>query len=262
MVKGPHTGCLYGARGPPAFYGAPPWPFLMVLRWGHPLLKLGIQPPRRAVQLEHMTNRHPIDMVVYMYLNTVTEMTYVGSSKYGLEHRHRRHLKDMKTRRRSRFYNALTEWPECFWDRVILEQCSTEAELDAAEKRWIAECCALEPGVGYNSYDGRRSSSSMGGASMQKRSFTPAERQVLSAAGKKGAETRYGAENIASRRRAKEQKRATFAAMSAKERAAFFRESGKKGAKPRSEMTEAERERYRAWGRQGAARSKQLKEMT
>jgi hypothetical protein len=32
--------------------------------------------------------RRPIDMVVYMYLNTVTEKVYVGSSKYGLEHRH------------------------------------------------------------------------------------------------------------------------------------------------------------------------------
>jgi hypothetical protein len=28
--------------------------------------------------------RRPIDMVVYMYLNTVTEKVYVGSSKYEL----------------------------------------------------------------------------------------------------------------------------------------------------------------------------------
>jgi general stress protein YciG len=36
----------------------------------------------------------------------------------------------------------------------------------------------------------------------------------------------------------------------------FYRECGKKGARRRSEMSEEERERYRAWGRKGAERSK------
>lgn len=98
--------------------------------------------------------RWRIDRVVYMALNTVTERAYVGSSKYGLARRRQAHRGDaLKKRQLNRFLRALLEWDDCCWEWVVLERCSTEGELDAAERRWIAECGTLDAGVGYNTYD-------------------------------------------------------------------------------------------------------------
>lgn len=133
--------------------------------------------------------RRPIDMVVYMYLNTVTEMTYVGSSMYGLEHRHKAHLKKARAQKhRSRFYKALGAWPDEVWERIVLERCVSEQELDAAETKWVKECHALDNGVGYNTYDARYLRTSVaGGEAMKIREFTKAEKLVKSINGKKGA---------------------------------------------------------------------------
>lgn len=196
-------------------------------------------------------------MVVYMYLNTVTEMSYVGSSLYGLEHRHRRHLKDSQSpKKKSRFHRALADWPIECWELVVLERCNTEVELDAAETRWIAECHSLSEGIGYNTYDSRYLRTAIaGGEAMKRRTFTPEERVIKSICGKKGSdsnEARHGHTFTNKIRRKK------FAEMSTEERHEFFKECGRRGTKPRAELTEEERERFRAWGRKGAERSRQL----
>ena len=131
-------------------------------------------------------------MVVYMYLNIVTEMAYVGSSMYGLEHRHKAHLKKARERpHKSRFYKALLSWPDEFWERVVLERCSSEVELDSRETHWIKECAAYDTGVGYNTHDSQYLRTSIaGGEAMKRREFTDAERAVKSLTGKKGAAAR------------------------------------------------------------------------
>lgn len=199
-----------------------------------------------------------------MYLNLVTEMIYVGASLYGLEYRHRQHLKAASLGKSSRFYRALFRWPDWAWERVVLERCSTVEELDAAEKRWVDECSAMDDGVGYNTYDARYLKTAIaGGEAMKAREFSPAERESLSKRGKLGADKN---EEVNGHTFVNKKKRESFAALSEEEQRDFFRqcgqkgaEHGKKGARRREDMSEEEREKYREWGRKGALASKKLK---
>ncbi len=189
--------------------------------------------------LKFMTNhkryRRPIDMVIYMYINTVTEMVYIGSSMYGLEHRHKRHLKE-STRpdvKKSRFYKALTSWPAEFWEMIVIERCSTERKLDRAEAKWIAECSALNASVGYNTYDSRYLRSAIaGGEAMKQKQFSPESRLKLSLSGKKGAAKRTSNMSLASQEKITKRKseKTKFASMTPEEKREQFREWGRKGA--------------------------------
>ena len=217
------------------------------------------------------------DRVVYVYLNTVTEMVYVGSSQYGLEARHAAHMKAMKTRHHSRFYRALTDWPPEAWERMVLERCSNEGELSAAERRWIIEMNALDAAVGYNSYDGNRQvAASL--AALKRKVYTPLERAQRKANGLLGAIAHHGAEKVARNRRksqARQERSAAYAAMTPEERVEFHRHCGKKGftvsqaeksgptkaqrQEAWAKMTDEERrEFFREAGRRGAQRSKEL----
>lgn len=222
--------------------------------------------------IQIMGRRPPLDMVVYMYLNTITERVYIGSAKYGLAYRHKQHLKCMRSKRQSRFYKALASWPADCWERVVLEGCNTEEELDAAEKRWIAECCALDEAVGYNTYDSRYLRSSIaGGRAMQAREFTQAEREVKAVCGARATDPSATIESV----KAKKAKRSAFKLLSPAEQQEFFRRAGQRGLeaarnKSAGEPTRGERKAafatmspderkafFSECGRRGAAKSKQ-----
>lgn len=160
-----------------------------------------------------------------MYLNQITEMVYIGSSKYGLAYRHKQHLKICKQDKKSKFHKALSLWPIELWDIFVLEHCNSESELDAAETKWIKECNALDSNVGYNSYDSRYLRSAIaGGEAMKKRIFTEEERNLKSEIGKLGAKLRQHTSNP------KEKKVSAFSLLTPEEKSEFFRNCGKKGA--------------------------------
>lgn len=176
-------------------------------------------------------NRPRPDRVVYMYLNTVTELVYVGSSLYGIEYRHRHHMRTVRSSkaRKCRFHRALAEWPEELWVRVVLERCADEEQLDAAERRWISTCCSLDAGVGYNTYDAHYMRQAVaGGEAMRRRGWSEEERVSLAERGRLGGLIKALQKSPA--RVERERKRAEFAAMTDEQRREYFRECGRRGA--------------------------------
>ncbi len=178
-----------------------------------------------------MSNRRQLDQVIYMYLNTITEMVYIGSSMYGLPHRHKRHIKDaFQKEKKSHFHKALSSWSDECWERLILERCHSEEELDSAETRWIAECHALDENVGYNTYDARYLRSAIaGGEAMKRRSFSAEECVVKSENGKlDGKLGTARARELPGVTYVNDIRKKKFAAMTLDEQREFFRECGKR----------------------------------
>jgi predicted Fe-S protein YdhL (DUF1289 family) len=227
--------------------------------------------------MEDQKPRRPVDMVVYMYLNIVTEKVYIGSSMYGLEYRHRSHTKhSKKVNRKSRFYKALSSWPDELWERVVLQRCSSQEELDAAEKTWIAECSALDEGVGYNTYDAQYLRMAIaGGEAMKRRVFSDEECALKAEYGRMGgvAKDKNASQEHLEKKRLREEKRARWVAMSDEERSAFYSECGKKGAdfgratkKPKRATTfslmskEEQRAYFSECGKRGAGKAKSRKQ--
>ena len=177
-------------------------------------------------------------MLVYMFLNTVTQKVYVGATDKTLDDRWKSHLKSAAGGSNYRFHRALREWPEEVWLQVVLANCYSIEELSSAETWWIATTAASDDGVGYNSP-----------------ASCPYATSVAN--GRKSAAPKLP------------KKQSPLKDLTPEQRSEWFREQGKKGgahgskgARPRAEMTEAEREKYREWGRKGAQRSKELKGQT
>lgn len=166
-------------------------------------------------------------MIVYMFINTVTERCYVGSSIKTLEARSREHWDKAKHGATDSFHRAIREWPQHeYWEACILANCSSPDEMLQAEAAWIRICSADESGVGYNS-----------------RSMD-------------GTLNRTRAPRVANGEAWKNPRAAVPRADMSQAQLEFFRQCGRKGAKHREEMTEAEREYYRECGRRGAQRSR------
>lgn len=185
-------------------------------------------------------------MLVYMLLNTATDMVYVGQTTTTLKKRIDRHRKrGGRSSKNRRLWNALNDFPWHVWEVVVLEECLTLEELglcetqrctfgaprfpglDDAEERWIATCNSLEPNVGYN---------------VQKRvSGRPKTYENTN-------EKRRGAGKKAANRKNK----ATHEQLS---------EWGKMGVRKKDDMTAEERERFREWGRKGAQKAIENKKL-
>lgn len=171
-------------------------------------------------------------MIVYMLLNTVTEKAYVGATDKSLNERWKRHRKDAAHGSQSRLHAAMREWScEDLWERVVLANCYSVEELSEAEEAWMSIAGTSDPSVGYND---------------NKVSYA---RSVLN--GKKGGDpVKKGKTNGAP---------SPLEGLSEAEQKEFFRACGRKGTKPKAELTDEERERYREWGRRGAEKSKRIR---
>ena len=177
-------------------------------------------------------------MIVYMLLNTVTEKSYVGATDKPLDERWQRHLKDARHGSTWPLHVAMRDWPEEVWLPIVLVNCYSLKELSQAEAAWRTICCTNDPAVGYND-DRNQTSYAMTVANGQ-RGGDPTE-----VGGARSGSPLVGMTS--------DQKRQYFSDCGKRGAAA-----GRKGAKPKAQMTEEERERYREWGRKGAARSKEL----
>lgn len=172
-------------------------------------------------------------MVVYMLLNSVNDMVYVGQTTKPLNVRLTEHRGAAKRGNAGLLY---VDVRECGWDVfevVVLERCDTIEQLNAYERLWIKETSACDHGVGYNQRDGGHN-----------KRLTEETRAACREAGRRGAT-----------QKAKDPKKRRDSALDGKtpeERREFFRECGRKGAKTSAQMTDAERERFREWGRLGA----------
>lgn len=170
-------------------------------------------------------------MLVYMLLNTVTEKAYVGQTTGSLEDRLRDHWSQAKRGSTMQVHEEIRDWPDrCFWETVVLQSCYDQDQLNKAEAAWQHICETHRPGVGYN-----------------------ARKESLVHKRKTGPQ----GDPLQTTRRS-----SPVAGMTPDEAREYYREQGRKGARPRKEMTEEERERYREWGRKGAARSKELASRT
>jgi len=90
-------------------------------------------------------------MLVYMLLNTVTEMAYIGFTTGRMRHRMKEHLAHTKGKRIvGRFYAALLAWPLDCWEAIVLERSDDIDTLLQAERWWIQACETHLFGVGYN----------------------------------------------------------------------------------------------------------------
>lgn len=175
-------------------------------------------------------------MVVYMLLNRVNDMVYVGQTTKPLNARLTEHRGAAKRGRRGLLYDDIRA---CGWDAfeaVVLERCETIEQLNAYERLWIEETSACDHGVGYNQREGGHNKRLSEGA-----------RRACREAGRRGASQRA---QDPTRRRVQ-----ALDALTPEQRREFFRECGKKGGRRRDEMSEEERERFRQWGRLGARKT-------
>lgn len=92
-------------------------------------------------------------MIVYLVSNRFSGKAYVGQTKRGLEQRWHEHVRDaLKGRTEMGLYYAIRKHGADAFDTFVLEECSSDDAMDAAEKRWIAELGTY--GGGYNQTEG------------------------------------------------------------------------------------------------------------
>ena len=164
-------------------------------------------------------------MIVYMILNEATEMSYVGKCIGTLEDRWHTHVDDAEKGSTTRFHTAIREWGADVWTPVVLQRCYTEQELDVAEGNWIAYLDTCDPHVGYNTRQ-------------PKNSYDLLVAWLSSGVRPDGVKPKLS-----------------------EARREFFRQCGLKAKrmpqKTRDQMSPAELERYREYGRKGAERARQ-----
>ena len=90
-------------------------------------------------------------MLVYLLLNTVTEMAYVGLTTGRMRDRLKQHVRHTRGDPRvGQLYDDLRAWPFECWEAVVLERADSLDALLDAERRWILKLETHLPGVGYN----------------------------------------------------------------------------------------------------------------
>lgn len=93
-------------------------------------------------------------MIVYLLINTVTEMSIVGSTIRPLSERIAAYFDDAKKDKPGSMFDALREWPRWAWEAVVLEVVEPSSGVRGmvlSEARWICELGTADPRVGYNS---------------------------------------------------------------------------------------------------------------
>lgn len=168
----------------------------------------------------------PRPLLVYMLLNLIEERAYVGQTVKPVLERLKEHRDNGRRGMQSPLHQAFRRWPELeYWTYVVLQNCYSEAELDAAEGHWIDYCCTADTGVGYNVHR-----TAHGASSRKHIDLTEEQRQVLREAGKRGAAASAGTRQPPSAKSlARKERQAKWANMSADERRDFLRECGRKG---------------------------------
>lgn len=93
-------------------------------------------------------------MIVYLLVNTVTELSIVGSTVRPLHERVEAYFDEARKGRRGSVYDALRAWPAWAWEAVVLERVEPSLGVRGmvlAEARWMVELGTVDPAVGYNS---------------------------------------------------------------------------------------------------------------
>ncbi len=164
-------------------------------------------------------------MIVYMLLNTKTEMAYVGSTELALEARFKQHW-DKCVSKTSPLARAMQETLKHEWERVTLEEFDDLESMLRAEVDWMFELETIRPRVGYNSQ-------------------VPSEQDIQAKLKAGGSVARtQAAPNRAARRREE----------MTEEELEFFREMGRRGAERSAALGEVTPTEVRVEnGRKGAA---------
>lgn len=91
-------------------------------------------------------------MIIYKATNLINGMIYVGQTTKTLEERKKGHEKDAirQDRPTVRFHNALLYYGYDNFKWEVLQECSTQEELDYWEDYYIKELNCLDKKVGYN----------------------------------------------------------------------------------------------------------------
>ena len=133
--------------------------------------------------MEHFSIKN--EMVIYMLINSVTDMIYVGQT-WNIDARMKAHWSGVKRRDKkasiSRLARAMRETEEECWEYVILERFtptgdyeSDQTMLDMAEDYWIDYTSASEHAIGYNERDRLRAERIRGQKKIRRRTTeTPA----------------------------------------------------------------------------------------
>lgn len=96
---------------------------------------------------------------IYQVINLINDKRYIGKTTSTIEERWTHHLYDARSGRGFAFHDAIrevmqehnTEDVERYFNRSILEICTSRSDLDASEQFWIAHLGTLaHGGWGYN----------------------------------------------------------------------------------------------------------------
>lgn len=97
-------------------------------------------------------------MLIYLAVNRVNQKAYVGQTRGEFSTRISNHITFSNVRRKTTFHKALHKYGCGAFDFAILERCSDQASLDAAEIKWIAHIGSHSRN-GYNSISGGQGAS-------------------------------------------------------------------------------------------------------
>ena len=101
-------------------------------------------------------------MIVYRILSRETGKSYVGQTIHEISWRWRGHVRSaIKCNSMMHIHCAIRKYGEDAFELSVLQVCSTQEELDAAEKHWIGELDSIKNG--YNLAEGGRNSRVMSG---------------------------------------------------------------------------------------------------
>lgn len=89
-------------------------------------------------------------MLVYLITNEMSGKAYVGRVTGSLTQRWREHLRDASKGLGFYLHKAIRKYGADHFTLQVLENCHSELELDAAERKWIALLGTAFPAFGYN----------------------------------------------------------------------------------------------------------------
>lgn len=91
-------------------------------------------------------------MIVYMLLNSATDMVYIGRTHGTLKARVKEHwCHALKEKGTTFLSEAIRDWPDFdSWEFIVLQSCYSEQQLNDSEAAWITICSARDRSVGYN----------------------------------------------------------------------------------------------------------------
>lgn len=135
-------------------------------------------------------------MMIYKIVNSVNDKVYVGQTIRTLESRLRRHFDDATKHPHTlnKFHRAINKYGKDKFRIELIDEASTQKELNQKEKFWIRKCNSIDNG--YNTAEGGEGGNTYKGRSAEQMNATKAKLSKANLGRNNGMSNQIKAKNV------------------------------------------------------------------